>query len=116
MSDQPRKRRGPLTWLAARTWRFWVMVALAQPFVYVGSFGPACWLAAIPIVPPASSPARLPNPVMRVYWPLGKLLGHGAHVGRAVGWWVKFWIPDGKFTQIPSSPLGPEHVALVRWG
>ena len=36
------KPRGPLTWLAARTWRFWVGLGLLLT-LYVGSFGPVCW-------------------------------------------------------------------------
>src|SRR5262245_19891274 len=43
MNEPIRKRRGPLLWLAARTWRFRVAVAL-MPVLYVASFGPACWL------------------------------------------------------------------------
>jgi hypothetical protein len=40
------KPRGPLTWLSARTWRFWLFAAIALPVLYVASFGPACWLAS----------------------------------------------------------------------
>src|SRR6478735_1616848 len=43
MDEPERKRRGPLMWLGARTWRFWV-VLVAVPFLYVGSLGPALWL------------------------------------------------------------------------
>ena len=39
MDQRPDKRRGPLLWLAGRTWRFWV-VAVVLPLLYVASFGP----------------------------------------------------------------------------
>ena len=35
MDERPKKRRGPLTWLA-------VLVGL--PMLYVASFGPVCWI------------------------------------------------------------------------
>jgi len=44
MNSPNPKRRGPLTWLAARTWRFWGVVVLLPLVLYLGSFGPACWL------------------------------------------------------------------------
>lgn len=43
MDERPAKRHGPLTWLSARTWRFWVwlvVVALLTPVLYVASSGP----------------------------------------------------------------------------
>jgi hypothetical protein len=45
MDDRPKKRRGPLLWLAAKSWRFWIVVVLA-PLLYVASFGPACWITS----------------------------------------------------------------------
>jgi hypothetical protein len=54
--DRPeRKRRGPLRWLADRTWRFWVgvplLVLVLHPFVYVGSFALALWLSDRGLLP-----------------------------------------------------------------
>lgn len=38
--DRSTKRRGPLTWLAARTRRFWFVVLVVLPTVYILSSGP----------------------------------------------------------------------------
>lgn len=38
--ERPTKRRGPIGWLAARTWQFWTVAALI-PVFYVASAGPA---------------------------------------------------------------------------
>lgn len=46
MDERPTKRRGPLAWLAARTWLFRVGVVLL-PVAYAVSFGPACWIASL---------------------------------------------------------------------
>src|SRR5262245_30395897 len=43
MDEPSKKRLGPLLWLAGRSVRFWLVVALL-PVLYAGSFGPACWL------------------------------------------------------------------------
>jgi len=43
MSQPERKRRGPLTWLADRTWRFWGVVGML-PVLYVASL--PCWVWA----------------------------------------------------------------------
>jgi hypothetical protein len=45
MNSHPNKRRGPLMWLAGRSRRFWIAVALL-PILYVASFGPACWISS----------------------------------------------------------------------
>jgi hypothetical protein len=37
-------------WLAARSWRFWVVVA-SLPVLYVTSIGPACRLVEIGLLP-----------------------------------------------------------------
>src|SRR5262245_27602972 len=57
MDKQPTKRRGPMTWLASRTWRFWLATTLILPVLYVLSYGPVGrlgvahneprWLAAV---------------------------------------------------------------------
>jgi hypothetical protein len=40
MDEQPRKRRGPLIWLASRSRRFWIVLAILLPFIYVLGSGP----------------------------------------------------------------------------
>src|SRR5204863_3534481 len=47
MTDQPRKRRGPLTLLlTSRRCRRWAAAVLALPILYLASFGPACSISA----------------------------------------------------------------------
>lgn len=47
MDGHLNKRRGPLGWLAARTWRFWFVVFVVLPSLYVASSGPARPLLAL---------------------------------------------------------------------
>lgn len=42
MDERPTKRRGPLTWLAGRSWRWWVAAAMVG---YPLSVGPAMRLS-----------------------------------------------------------------------
>ena len=70
--DQPeRKRRGPLTWLADRTWRFWIGVALL-PVLYVASFGPVAWMLSRGWMPDISE-----QEFELFYWPIAQLYDHG---------------------------------------
>jgi len=43
MDEPERKCRGPFHWLAGKSRRFRIVVAIAAPLLYVASFGPACW-------------------------------------------------------------------------
>src|SRR5262245_61702367 len=43
MNELRTKPFGPLTWLAARTWRFWIVVTLL-PVLYVTSLGVVGWM------------------------------------------------------------------------
>src|SRR5262245_28459002 len=45
MDERPTKRRGPMTWLAGRSRRFRIGLAML-PVLYVASFGPACWISS----------------------------------------------------------------------
>ena len=67
MDARPTKRGGPLYWLARRSRRFWLCLALV-PVLYVVSVGPACWCA--------DHCHRDETIVVlrRVYWPLRSLL------------------------------------------
>jgi hypothetical protein len=42
MTTEPKKRRGPLLWLAGRSRWFWIGVAL-MPVLYVASIPPTLW-------------------------------------------------------------------------
>jgi hypothetical protein len=45
MTDHHKSRGGPLYWLGHRSRRFWIFAVVLMPVLYVGSFGPACWIA-----------------------------------------------------------------------
>jgi len=51
VTEPERKRRGPIGWLAARTWRFCVAVAV---MLYILSLPTATWLDYHDWVPPGS--------------------------------------------------------------
>jgi hypothetical protein len=44
MDEQPKKRRGPLTWLADRSRWFWVGVLVSSPILFLLSIGPQVYL------------------------------------------------------------------------
>jgi len=86
--DKPeRKRRGPLTWLADRTWRFWVVMALL-PALYVASYGPACWAYHRRRIPQSMEPA-----LIAAYRPLDWLSANGPEpIGNMLIRYAALWI------------------------
>lgn len=65
MDQQPASRQTIIGWLAARPKRL-IGIALLLPLLYVGSFGPACWLTS-------RRQARFDCPqAMAAYWPVGR--------------------------------------------
>ena len=90
--DQPeRKRRGPLTWLAGRSRRFRVVVAVAVnlPVLYVAGFGVACWHAYRNSLPEWAGPL-----VKIVYWPLHSGVAYGPEpLLRLVRWYASLFAP-----------------------
>jgi hypothetical protein len=65
MEELRTNRGGPLYWLKRRSWRFWFCVAILVPVLYVGSFGPACWLASRSFEPDGT-----PVLMSDIYWPV----------------------------------------------
>lgn len=100
IDEPPTKRRGPLGWLVARTWRFWVVAALLMPLLYVGSFGPACWITAR-----LSSGARIPPPPkwMLIYSPLGVICTANSRPSAMLRRWASVGAPDDAHVAVPTS-------------
>jgi hypothetical protein len=100
MSERPKKWQGPLEWLAGRSRRFWIALALL-PVLYVASFGPACWISSRVNYGSGINFTVLPT----VYRPLLQaMLSHRriaiavegyARLGAAPGWHWLLIISDG---------------------
>jgi hypothetical protein len=88
MSERPRRRRGPLLWLADRSRQFWIVTALALPVAYLASFGPACWMS----VRARSEPAC--RRIGEVYWPLLWIGMNTAWGISPVKWYMSLGAPD----------------------
>jgi len=104
MSERSRKRRGPLLWLGGRSRRFWIVMAVILPVIYVGSFGPACWWTTLsPTGPPRPSEALL------FYWPFGCVFNADCPIIReGMKWWMTLGAPPGRNIYLPTDPAG-EH-------
>src|SRR5262245_35181912 len=93
---EDRKRRG---------WAFWLTATLLAPMLYVGTFGPACWLTSQ--TPPYWTMARNPPRAMMVYWPLGMLASsHSSSGGSAVRWWMMLGLRKGHSAVVITSVRG----------
>ena len=85
----------------------WITVALVAMLVgYPLSFGPACWLAAMP----TSGFLVGPHKVMIVYWPLGRAATWNAPVGTALQWWIELGKPASHIILVPTNPSGTNAV------
>jgi hypothetical protein len=105
MSDRPQKRRGPLLWLADRSRRFWIGVALVS-VLYVASFGPACWFLAShrrDVGPPIAG---------RLFWPVGWIANNGPHSTRRMIEWYATRRHD--VLLVPCTLAPNEYVRLER--
>ena len=94
MVEPIRKPRGPLTWLAARTWRFWVMVPIAAvlPLMYVASFGPYCALHDGAYLPAAELPDGWGEPLDAFYSPVIWAANDApVPVQTIVLWYISLW-------------------------
>lgn len=93
MSMDERKKHG---------WAFWATVALiALPIGYVLSFGPACWIAAVP----NAEWGGVPNRGMMIYWPLGWAW---TTIGPCLEWWAAAFVPAGSAVLLPTSSTGDQ--------
>jgi hypothetical protein len=72
----------------------WVAAALiAVPALYVGSFGPACWIA---------SRSQKLTKIPTFYWPIQTYAPHSPGGGAAVGWFATLGMPaDSRGVLVP---------------
>lgn len=88
---------------------FWAMVILLLPLLYVGSFGPACWIASRVDGDGGSFIAFAYQPLMRVWWGnpslfsspswQDDLLVKYADIGSTHSW---LFLPDDKGWYVPN--------------
>src|SRR5436190_23317650 len=96
MDERPTKRRGPITWLAGRSRRFWIGLAMLLPVLYVVSFGPACWWTVNHRVPRW----------MVIYWPLGAMMERHHFGSSALDWWVFYGVDPGGMVHVHTDMHG----------
>src|SRR5262249_33876522 len=98
------KPRGPMTWLAVRTWRFWLMAVIRLRMLYVASLGRACWWTATP----SSSPFWVLSPqprAMAIYWPLGWMHRQNLPVVHDwLSWWMTLGVARRHTVLVPTGP------------
>ena len=89
MEEQPKKRGGPLLWLAGRSRRFWIIAGLVGLLAgYPLSFGPAIWLTARGYVNEST--------VQPVYLPFMLATEEPEWLESAVTWWGSLGVQDDK--------------------
>lgn len=124
MNGNPKRRRGPLLWLAGRSRAFWIVFTIYLSVLYVLSAGPACWLTAQPPpsfpgggiggkggfggtpMPPRTSPTV--KGLMIVYWPLGTLILKGGEWISPLRSWLTLFVQPGECAWIPYTHNGKE--------
>jgi hypothetical protein len=89
MKDRPKKRRGPLLWLAARSRRFWIIASVVALLAgYPLSFGPAILLTARGHIREST--------VQYLYMPFLLSAEEVESLESAVTWWGSLGVPDNK--------------------
>jgi hypothetical protein len=82
----------------------WILVVLVGlPVLYVGSFGPACWLTS-----QVHGWSKLQPPrAMLVYFPLGAVASRPDTVyGRGLRWWMTFGVKRGHAAVVQTNAAG----------
>ena len=90
-------------------WPWFLVLMIGLPLLYVGSFGPACWLTS-----QASGWSKLqPHPAMIVYFPLGAVASRPETVyGRSLRWWMTLGVKRGHAAVVPSNAAGTQSVEV----
>jgi hypothetical protein len=103
---------GFCVWLAVRIfnrrerWAKWTLAAVVGlPVLYVASFGPACWLTS----QVDGGGWMVPNPALRIYWPLGRI-SRKEHTDSRCGQWLRWWmtvgLTEGRCAVVPTDSGG----------
>jgi hypothetical protein len=109
MNERQTRRRGPLLWLAGKTWRWWAVMLLLLPVPYIVSFGPVCWwFKEIKI---EANDVEV-NIAPTLYWPLGWLAENGPEpLPDAINWYGTlgvYWV------HVPTNSAGTHWMVLVQ--
>jgi hypothetical protein len=91
MDERPKKRRGPLLWLAeSRRGRWIVASAMTLPVLYVASFGPACWISSHHSAGNGEVVTAVYKPILRLYVrgprPVAEVISRVAYFASDAGW------------------------------
>jgi len=99
-------------WLTVRIynrrerWAKWTLTTvISLPVLYVASFGPACWLTS----QMDSGGWMIPNPALRIYWPLGRIADKehsDSRCGQWLRWWMTVGLTDGRYAVVPTDSAG----------
>jgi len=95
-------------------WAKWTAAGLliGLPLLYVGSFGPACWIAAAPRMPGSTDK---PRPWMRIYFPIGAIIHHtNSQDRKSVERWVTWGAHQGGRVIVPVDAGGDNWYGFTR--
>src|SRR5262245_53000462 len=113
MDERPKKRRGPLLWLAAWTWREWLVLAAVTPVLYIVSFALTCHFAAVP-ERVLRLEGRVPeNQWMRVYQPIGWIAQQNSTLADHIYSFVRYFMPRKSVIMLPTG--GPIVGGVMIW-
>jgi len=82
---------------------FWATVAVSLALLYPISFGPACWLAARPDIPPGVKRGDYGREMI-FFWPLNRAITREQTSGivAALKWWSELGIRRGYVLVLPT--------------
>jgi hypothetical protein len=98
-------------WLTVRVanrrkgWAKWTLaLAVGLPMLYVASFGPACWLSAVPRLSLVEKGDQRPPALLANYAPLARVIaGDVPAASKALKWWACAGMRRDYITWIPVS-------------
>lgn len=120
MDERPKNPRGPITWLASRSKRFWLSVA-SVPVLYVVSYGPACWIVSRNVVGISVFRVLYYPIAMLSYW--SELAGGTPRpirkaIRESIYWYGNLFVPEDRMVWCGS--LRGKHLAgpdiVDQWG
>jgi hypothetical protein len=82
--------------------------------LYALSFGPACWLAALPS---ARDPFLhlAPSRWLQIYWPLGWAAnGKASPFRKSLCWYATLWMSRGTEVRMPTTGDGRRFIMIVK--
>jgi hypothetical protein len=103
--NEPKKRRGPILWLAERSWRFWTVVAIALVLLYPLSSGPAATIILNygPINEEPLLSDWSAHVITNLYKPLRLIAGRPSQTNqlrRAWWWYLTLWVDEDHLAEV----------------